>query len=528
MNTSIVVASAVIGLSILLTVVYKKSVLDKKIDELNNLEDEIVKSRLKAKEIVEEAEKEAEIKAKEALAREKEMELKAKEKVYHMKEEAEKEIKSAKSDVYQKEMRLTKKEETLDKKIDRIEVKSQELIEFEEKLKERSTEIEDLKVKQEVELERISGFSKDEAKTLLITKLTNELTHETAMKIKEYENKLKEEKDRVSKRILSTAIGKASADFVVDATVSVVNLPNDEMKGRIIGREGRNIRAIEALTGVDVIIDDTPEAVVISSFDGVKREVARNTIEKLITDGRIHPAKIEEAVNKAKKEINKEIVEAGEHALLELGIPGMHQEIVKTLGRLKFRTSYGQNVLTHSIEVARLAGNLAAEIGANTELAKRAGLLHDVGKVLEHDIEASHAIIGGEFLKKFGEKPEVINAVMAHHNEVEFETIEAVLIQAADAISASRPGARRETLSTYLKRLENLEEIANSFDGVESSFAIQAGREVRIIINPESIGDDRAIKMSRDVAKKIEETMQYPGQIKVTVIRETRAVEYAK
>lgn len=521
MNTSIVVASAVIGLSILLTVAYKKSVIDKKIDELNNLEDEIVKAKLKAKEIVEGSEKEA-------MAKSKEIELKAKEKVYHLKEEAEKEIKTAKSDIYQKETRLAKKEETLDRKIDRLEMKSQELTEFEQKIQNKNSEIEELRSKQEMELERISGFSKDEAKDLLITKLTNDLTHETAMKIKEFENKLSEEKERVSKRILSTAIGKASADYVVDATVSVVNLPNDEMKGRIIGREGRNIRAIEALTGVDVIIDDTPEAVVLSSFDGVKREIARNTIEKLVTDGRIHPAKIEEAVNKAKKEVNKEIVEAGEHALLELGIPGMHQEIIKTLGKLKFRTSYGQNVLTHSIEVARLAGNLAAELGANTELAKRAGLLHDVGKVLEHDIEASHALIGGEFLKKFGEKPLVLNAVMAHHNEVEFESVEAILIQAADAISASRPGARRETLSTYLKRLEGLEEIANSFDGVESSFAIQAGREVRIIINPESIKDDQAIKMSRDVAKKVEETMQYPGQIKVTVIRETRAVDYAK
>jgi ribonuclease Y len=521
MNTSIVVASAVIGLSILLTVAYKKSVIDKKIDELNNLEDEIVKARLKAKEIVEGSEKEAAAKAKE-------IELKAKEKVYHLKEEAEKEIKTAKSDIYQKETRLAKKEETLDRKIDRLEVKSQELVDFESKLQNKNGEIEELRSRQEMELERISGFSKDEAKDMLITKLTNELTHETAMKIKEFETKLSEEKERVSKRILSTAIGKASADYVVDATVSVVNLPNDEMKGRIIGREGRNIRAIEALTGVDVIIDDTPEAVVLSSFDGVKREVARNTIEKLVTDGRIHPAKIEEAVNKAKKEVNKEIIEAGEHVLLELGIPGMHQEIIKTLGKLKFRTSYGQNVLTHSIEVARLAGNLAAELGANTELAKRAGLLHDVGKVLEHDIEASHALIGGEFLKKFGEKPLVLNAVMAHHNEVEFESVEAILIQAADAISASRPGARRETLSTYLKRLEGLEEIANSFEGVESSFAIQAGREVRIIINPESIKDDQAIKMSRDVAKKVEETMQYPGQIKVTVIRETRAVDYAK
>ncbi|MGL4867405.1 MAG: ribonuclease Y, partial [Cetobacterium sp.] len=369
---------------------------------------------------------------------------------------------------------------------------------------------------------------KNEAKDMLISKLKDDLVHETALAIREFEYKLEDEKDRLSKRILSTAIGKASSEFVADATVSVVNLPNDEMKGRIIGREGRNIRTIEALTGVDIIIDDTPEAVVLSSFDGVKREVARRAIEKLINDGRIHPGKIEEVVNKSRKEIEKDIVEAGEQALLELGIPGMHMEIIKTLGKLKYRTSYGQNVLTHSIEVAKLAANLAAELGADTKLAKRAGLLHDVGKVLDHDIEASHAIIGGEFLKKFGEKPAVINAVMAHHNEVEFESVEAILVQASDAISASRPGARRETLSTYLKRLEGLEEIATSFEGVESSYAIQAGREIRIIINPEIVSDDAATKMARDIAKRIEENMQYPGQIKVTILRETRAVEYAK
>lgn len=310
--------------------------------------------------------------------------------------------------------------------------------------------------------------------------------------------------------------------------MSVINLPNDEMKGRIIGREGRNIRTIEALTGVDVIIDDTPEAVVLSCFDGVKREIARLTIEKLITDGRIHPGKIEEIVNKCKKEIEKEIVAAGEEALIELAIPTMHPEIIKTLGRLKYRTSYGQNVLTHSIEVAKIASTMAAEIGANVELAKRGGLLHDIGKVLVNEIETSHAIVGGEFIRKFGEKQDVVNAVMAHHNEVEFETVEAILVQAADAVSASRPGARRETLTAYIKRLENLEEIANSFEGVESSYAIQAGRELRIVINPDKVSDDEATLMSREVAKRIEDTMQYPGQIKVTILRETRAVEYAK
>lgn len=521
MNIGISIGLAIIGLSIIISLMYKKSVIDKKINELNDLEDEVTKSKIKAKEIIELAEKEA-------LAKGKEIELKAKEHVYQLKEEAEREIKNSKNELLQKEARLTKKEETLDNKIEKLEVKSQELEKTTEELELKREEIDKIRLQQENELERISGLSKVEARDILIAKLRDDLTHETAVAIKEYECKLEDEKDRISRRILSTSIGKASADYVVDATVSVVNLPNDEMKGRIIGREGRNIRAIEALTGVDIIIDDTPEAVVLSSFDGVKREIARIAIEKLITDGRIHPGKIEEVVNKAKKEIEKEIVDAGEEALIKLGIPAMHPEVIRTLGRLKFRTSYGQNVLTHSIEVAKLSANLAAEIGADTELAKRAGLLHDIGKVLENDIEASHAIIGGEFLRKFGEKSDVINAVMAHHNEVEFETVEAILVQAADAISASRPGARRETLTAYLKRLENLEEIANSFNGVESSYAIQAGREIRIIINPDSISDDAATKMSRDVAKKIEETMQYPGQIKVTIVRETRAVEYAK
>ncbi len=521
MNLILGVGLAIVGFAIIFSIMYKKSTIDKKIEELNNLEDEKLKAKIKAKDILERAEKES-------LAKSKEIELKAKETVYQMKEDAEKEIKIAKNELLQKESRLAKKEETLEAKIEKVESRAVELEEVNAALENKRGEIEDLKKVQEETLEKISEMTKNEAKDMLISKLKDDLVHETALAIREFENKLEDEKDRLSKRVLSTAIGKASSEFVADATVSVVNLPNDEMKGRIIGREGRNIRTIEALTGVDIIIDDTPEAVVLSSFDGVKREVARRAIEKLINDGRIHPGKIEEVVNKSRKEIDKDIVEAGEQALLELGIPGMHMEIIKTLGKLKYRTSYGQNVLTHSIEVAKLAANLAAELGADTKLAKRAGLLHDVGKVLDHDIEASHAIIGGEFLKKFGEKPAVINAVMAHHNEVEFESVEAILVQASDAISASRPGARRETLSTYLKRLEGLEEIATSFDGVESSYAIQAGREIRIIINPEIVSDDAATKMARDIAKRIEETMQYPGQIKVTILRETRAVEYAK
>ncbi len=512
-----------ITLAVVLVVglIYKKISIDKQIEVLNELEDERLKAKLKAKEIVEKAEKEA-------VARCKELELKAREDLYRMKEETEKEIKQAKNEIIQKEQRLSKKEENLDLKLEKIESRAQELEEININLENKKLKIDELKKQQEEILEKVAELSKAEAKEMLMSNLKEELVHETALAIREFEIKLKEEKEDITKRIISTAIGKASTEFVADATVSVVNLPNDEMKGRIIGREGRNIRAIEALTGVDIIIDDTPEAVVLSSFDGVRREVARRAIEKLILDGRIHPGKIEEIINKCKREVDKDILEAGEQALLELGIPGMHTEIIKTLGKLKYRTSYGQNVLSHSIEVAKLASTLAAELGADAKLAKRAGVLHDVGKVLEHDTESSHAIIGGEFLKKFGEKPEVINAVMAHHNEVEFETVEAVLVQASDAISASRPGARRETLSTYLKRLEGLEEIANSFDGVESSYAIQAGREIRIVINPEIVSDDGAVKMAREMAKKIEETMQYPGQIKVTILRETRATEYAK
>ncbi len=440
MNLLIFLGLLILALALVFAIFFKKSVIDRQIEKLNDLEDEVEKAKLKAKEIVEEAEKDAGSKAKE-------IELKAKEKAYQIKEEVEKEARNLKNEIAQKEARIVKKEEILDGKIEKAENKSLQ-------------------------------------------------------------------------KILSTAIGKAAADYVADATVSVINLPNDEMKGRIIGREGRNIRTIEALTGVDVIIDDTPEAVVLSCFDGVKREIARLTIEKLITDGRIHPGKIEEIVNKCRKEVEKEIIAAGEEALIELSIPSMHPEIIKTLGRLKYRTSYGQNVLTHSIEVAKIASTMAAEIGANVELAKRGGLLHDIGKVLVNEIETSHAIVGGEFVKKFGEKQEVVNAVMAHHNEVEFETVEAILVQAADAVSASRPGARRETLTAYIKRLENLEEIANSFDGVESSYAIQAGRELRIVINPDKVSDDEATLMSREVAKKIEDTMQYPGQIKVTILRD--------
>lgn len=515
------IGAAFLGACLVFFAIFKKVKIDKEIKRLNDLEDEVAKSKIVAKEIMNKAEQDGK-------SRQRELEIKTKEELYILKEEAEKEIKTSKNELLQKESRLIKKEEALDFKIEKLEEKSNELENAFEHLEKKKVEIDVIREEQEKELERVSGLSRNEAKEILIAKLKDDLVHETAGVIKEFESNLENEKDKISKRVLSTAIGKAASEYVIDATVSVVNLPNDEMKGRIIGREGRNIRTIEALTGVDIIIDDTPEAVVLSSFDGVRREVARIAIEKLITDGRIHPGKIEEIVNKAQKEVDKEIIAAGEEAVLEVGIPGIHPEIIKTLGRLKYRTSYGQNVLTHSIEVAKLAGTLAGEIGGKVKLAKRAGLLHDVGKVLESDIESSHAIIGGDFLKKFGEKPEVINAVMAHHNEVEFETIEAILVQAADAVSASRPGARRETLTAYLKRLESLEEIANSFKGVESTYAIQAGREIRIVINPEEISDAQSVEMARNVAKRIEETMQYPGQIKVTILRETRAVDFAK
>lgn len=521
MNYGLILASAILVIGAITWIYLKKNKIDTKIAELNLLKVELKKAEIEANNIVEGAKKEAQ-------ALRKDQELKAKEEALRIKEKAEKERKESKLEIQKTEQRLIKKEENIDRKYEKLEEKEKNLEIAAEDLEVTKDELRVLKEKQEKELERVAELTKQEAKDLLIENLKGELTHESALAIREFENRLEEDKERLSKRVLSTAISKAASEYVVDATISVVQLPNDEMKGRIIGREGRNIRAIEALTGVDVIIDDTPEAVVLSSFDGVRREIAKLTVERLITDGRIHPAKIEETVKKCEKDVNKAIVEAGEQALLELGITGMHHEVVKVLGRLRYRTSYGQNVLTHSIEVGHLAATLAAELGCDVALAKRAGLLHDIGKALDVDQEGSHALIGMEFLKKFGEKPFVLNGVGAHHNEIEFECVESVLVQAADAVSASRPGARRETLSTYLKRLEQLETIANSFEGVESSYAIQAGRELRIVVNSDQLNDDQATVMSREVAKKIEEGMQYPGQIKVTVVRETRAVDFAK
>jgi hypothetical protein len=501
---------------------YGSSIFKKKYGELSELELRIVDAKRRLESSKKEVEREIESFRKEET-------LKVKEELLNEKKIADDEIKKMKSEIVSKEERIAKKEEILETKTERLEDKEAKMEKQREKLVRKETELNELISKEEKELERISELTKEDAAKIILTKLENQLDHDKAILIRDFEHNLDREKDRISKRIISTAIGKASADYVVDSTISVIQLPSEEMKGRIIGREGRNIRAIEAATGVDLIIDDTPEAVVLSSFDGVRREVARIALEKLISDGRIHPTKIEEVVAKAQEEVEESVLDAAEQAILEVGIPTLPREVLKVFGRLKFRTSFGQNILQHSIEVAHIAAALAAEVGANVDVAKRAGLLHDIGKAFSHEQEGSHAINGGEFLRKFSKENEiVINAVESHHNEVEQLSVEAVLVQAADSISASRPGARRETLSNYLKRLEQLEEIANSHEGIESSYAIQAGRELRLIVHPDEIDDDKAMILSREVAKEIEEKMQYPGQIKVTVIRETRAIEYAK
>ena len=509
-------------LTFLIAFFISRSTFKKKYGEVSELELRIIDAKRRLESSKKEVEKEVETLKKEG-------ELKVKEEILEKRKTAEEEIKLMKSDITAKEERLAKKEETLESRILRLEEKEAKIEVQKEDLVSKETYLNELVDKGNQELERISELSKEEAAKVILTKLENELDHDKALLIRDYEHNLDRDKDRISKRIISTAIGKAATDYVVDSTISVIQLPSEEMKGRIIGREGRNIRAIEAATGVDLIIDDTPETVVLSSFDGVRREVAKIALEKLISDGRIHPTKIEEVVEKAQQEVDESIMEAAEQAILEVGIPALPREVLKVLGKLKFRTSFGQNILQHSIEVAHIAATLAAEIGANIDVAKRAALLHDIGKAFSHEQEGSHAINGGEFLRKFSKETEiVINAVEAHHNEVDQLSIEAVLVQAADSISASRPGARRETLSNYLKRLEQLEEIANSHEGIESSYAIQAGREIRLIVNSEKMDDDKATILSREVAKEIEEKMQYPGQIKVTVIRETRAIEYAK
>ena len=454
--------------------------------------------------------------------------FKAREEMMQLRNELDQEIKERRSEIQIQEKRMMQKEENLEKRIDSVERREKDLDKKIQENDEVRQELEDMKLKEQEELQRVSGLTVEEAKKQLLDSLEKQITTEKANLIRDLEAKAKEESSKNAKEIISYAIQKCAADHTSETTVSVVSLPSDEMKGRIIGREGRNIKTLETLTGIDLIIDDTPEAVIISGFDPLRREVARIALEKLLEDGRIHPAKIEEMVEKAKEEIEAIIKEEGERAVLETGVNGLPDEIVRLLGKLKYRTSYGQNVLNHSIEVSNLARIMAEELGINPKIARRAGLLHDIGKALDHDMEGTHVEIGVDILKKFKENDIVINAVEAHHGDVEPKSLEAVLVQAADAISASRPGARRETLETYIKRLTQLEEIADSFEGVDKSFAIQAGREIRLIVKPEQVSDSEMVVMARDVAQKIESEMEYPGQIKVNVIRETRAIKYAR
>ncbi len=510
---AIILGCAVVGVVIgfFVGMAYRKKVAEAAIGSANQ----------EATRIVNEAVSKAESVKKEKV-------LEAKDEIHKQRSELEREIRERRSEVQRQERRMVQKEESLDKKIENLEKKEEALAEKIKSAESKEAEIDSLKRSQLDMLERISGFTKEQAKDYLLSALEEDLTHEKAVKIMEYEQNTKDESETIAREIIATAIQRCAADHSAEATVSVVTLPNDEMKGRIIGREGRNIRTLETITGVDLIIDDTPEAITVSCFDPVRREIARKTLEKLIADGRVHPARIEELYEKSRKEVEHTIKQTGERAAIDAGVNGIHPELIRQLGKLKYRTSYGQNVLNHSLEVSYIAGLMAAELGADVKTAKRAGLLHDIGKALDHEMEGSHIELGVEYAKKYKENEQVVHAIQAHHGDVEAKTVVACLVQAADAISAARPGARRENLQNYIKRLEKLEEISNSFDGVEKSYAIQAGREIRIMVKPEAVSDDQMVLVARDIAKKIEEELEYPGQIKVNVVRESRAIDFAK
>jgi len=514
-NTILIIAVVVLFIllpvSFFIGITYRKKIAEA---EMGSAEE-------KAKSILDQAEKDAKARSREIL-------LEAKEENQKLRSVLDAEIKDRRRELSTQEKRINQKEENLDKKTENLEKKEQTLTQKLKDVDDKMVELEKVKNRQLVELEKISGMTREEAKQTLIKDIESQARHEAAIMVKEIEQQAKETAEKNAKNIVASSIQKVAADHVAETTVSVVNLPSDEMKGRIIGREGRNIRTLEQLTGVDLIIDDTPEAVILSSFSPIRREVARLTLEKLIVDGRIQPARIEELVNKSQKAGDAIIKQEGESATFETNVHGLHPELVKLLGKLKYRTSYGQNVLKHSIEVSHLAGVMAGELGVDVALAKRAGLLHDIGKAVDHEVEGSHITIGADIAKKYKENNDVIHAIMAHHGDIDAETLVAQLVQAADAISAARPGARRENLETYIKRLQQLEEIANNFEGVEKSFAIQAGREVRIMIKPEVVNDEGMILIAKDIANKIESELEYPGQIKVSLIRETRAVDYAK